>query len=189
MEQMKTEANKYSFNPTMTTMGNNSRMEHSMFNRSNLMDKTNLYHQDKEEKREMLRNKHQKKEEEFLFRPRINSQSKNLNRNINDLYQWKNKVDEGKEDKIRYNDAELDMNKEKDYMPNATSMMIVKKNNYYNFKKNSNKSQDDNSDNENNDEVEFDLWPDIEKTYINKGENDTITDNNNNNLNEDLSNY
>jgi len=50
------------------------------------MERSTLYHQEKEEKREMLRNKHQKKEEEFNFRPQINSKSKQLDRKLNDLY-------------------------------------------------------------------------------------------------------
>lgn len=85
MEQMKTEASNYPFKPT-TTLNNNSRMDSSLFNRSNIMDRSILYHQEKEEKREMLKNKHQKKEEDFIFKPRINSQSKSIKRNLNDLY-------------------------------------------------------------------------------------------------------
>jgi hypothetical protein len=57
-------------------------------------------------------------------------------------------------------------------------MMIVRNNNYFNFKKNPNpntnpnKSQNDMGLFDNNEEIEFDLWPDINKTYV-KGDNNT----------------
>jgi hypothetical protein len=59
-----------------------------LINRSNIIDRSILYHQEKEEKREMLRNKYEKKDidEELIFRPKINSLSKNINRKLDDLY-------------------------------------------------------------------------------------------------------
>jgi len=97
-------------------------------------------------------------------------------------------VDEMKEEKIKFNEMELELNREKEYVPNPTSMMIVKNNNYYNFKKNITKQQEDNGETETNNEIEFDLWPDINKTYV-KG--DQVTENTftNDNTNQDLSNY
>jgi hypothetical protein len=70
----------------MITSNNNSRLEYSLINKSNLIERSYLYHQEKEEKREMLRNKYEKKDEELIFKPRINSLSKNINRKLDDLY-------------------------------------------------------------------------------------------------------
>lgn len=151
-----------------------------------------FYHQEKEEKREMLRNKYEKKEEDLIFRPRINSQSKTITRKLDDLYDWKNKVDGRKEERKKLNDKENEMTISKKFVPNANSVMINKINNYSNFKKNisefqpnksgnqsrsHNRSQDDIGLFENGDEIEFDLWPDINKIYVKEGASKLNTEN------------
>jgi len=70
------------FKPIMQT----TKMDISLFEKSNMIEKSSLYHVTKEEKIEQLKQKHQIKEEDYEFRPRINSVSKNINRKLNDLY-------------------------------------------------------------------------------------------------------
>jgi len=59
---------------------------------------------------------------------------------------------------------EKEILKHMNFTPNKVSQQMNKKNNYSNFKKNANRSQDDIIVH-NEDDVEFDLWPDIKKTY------------------------
>ena len=99
--------------------------------------------------------------------------------NLYNFQDWKDKVDDNKQDRIKSHEMDLELNKERMYTPNINSMMIVKKNNYHNFKKNANRSQDDINVTGNDNEVEFDLWPDIDKTYY-KGEVSEDVDANNN---------
>lgn len=64
-------------------------------------------------------------------------------------------------------EVEEDLIKHMNFVPNRNSQVINRKNNYSNFKKNANRSQDEIVvDNNNNyDEVEFDLWPEIQRSY------------------------
>lgn len=64
-------------------------------------------------------------------------------------------------------DVEEDLLKHMNFTPNRMSQAINRKNNYSNFKKNANRSQDDIVVENNYDEVEFDLWPEIQRSYNN----------------------
>lgn len=70
------------FKPTLNT----SRGDVSNLDRSSIIERSANHHIAKEEKIENLKLKHQIKEEDFNFKPRINSVSKTINRNVNDLY-------------------------------------------------------------------------------------------------------
>jgi len=60
---------------------------------------------------------------------------------------------------------EEELLKHMNFVPNKASQIINRKNNYSNFKKNVNRSQDDVIVYNDKEEIEFDLWPDIKRTY------------------------
>lgn len=155
------------------------------FDKTSLIDKTENYHLEKEDKVERLRTKFQKEEENFSFQPKINAESKNMKRNLNDLYVlitffilslyfffkiitfqlWKNKV-VNRLDLIKKKELEEEeiSNRVQNFTPNKVSQMINQKNNYSGFKRNLNRSQD-HTKVQDYDDIEFDLWPDIQKSY------------------------
>jgi hypothetical protein len=64
-------------------------------------------------------------------------------------------------------EVEEELIKHMNFVPNRNSQAINRKNNYSNFKRNANRSQDDiDVEQQNNyDEVEYDLWPEIQRSY------------------------
>jgi hypothetical protein len=65
------------------------KIDLSYLDRSTILEKSSIYHVAREEKIERLKVKHglnYEAQEEYDFKPRINSASKNISRNINDLY-------------------------------------------------------------------------------------------------------
>lgn len=82
---MQTEESKIPFKPILQA----PKIDLSYFDRSTIIEKSSLYHVEKEERMEQLKIKHRLKqddEEQFEFKPRINSVSKRIPRNLNDLY-------------------------------------------------------------------------------------------------------
>ena len=198
INKLKNEEMQYSFKPKVNK-NNNTLLKTNYSN--DFLKRVEQYEKLKEDKIEQIKTTIiDPDKDDLTFQPKVSKMSKNMKRDINDLYKWKIQKDLKLENKIKEKEEKEKEEIEKylnvSHINNHSKNLLTKmsEKNRLNTKNKINKCSsmgniNNNCDkylkNNNNedDEIQIDLWPEeIEKRYY----ENKINNNQNNNLNEDI---
>ena len=198
INKLKNEEMQYSFKPKVNK-NNNTLLKTNYSN--DFLKRVEQYEKLKEDKIEQIKTTIiDPDKDDLTFQPKVSKMSKNMKRDINDLYKWKiqkdlkleNKIKEKEEKEKEEIEKYLNVSHINNHSKNLLTKMSDKsrlntknKINKCSSMGNINNNCDKYLKNNNNedDEMQIDLWPEeIEKRYY----ENKINNNQNNNLNEDI---